>query len=115
MESALIWHNHSVNSCFTQHHFHDALEFYPVMLRMFPGVSAYPELSTDVVSFFFDGVLGAVLNGDTKNHKLYWYRHTPADTMSALSSKLLDKCLALFTTTAYVVANMNNMMYKDCE
>jgi len=74
--------------------------------------SAFKELASDTDPFFHKGIPVAIMDGDTKKNKYYFYHHTPADTMSVVNSRKLDKCLALYATTAYVIADMKNMMPK---
>jgi len=69
------------------------------------------SLTTDIREFFLEGIPGANLNGDTDDtHKYFWYHHTQADTIGAVDTKLLDKCMALYATTAYVMADLDDMM-----
>lgn len=67
------------------------------------------ELSNDVGSdisiWSNQGIpMASLLN---KNEKYFWFHHSNGDTMSVEDSDVLDKCLAVWTSVAYVVADLS--------
>ncbi len=66
--------------------------------------------ATDLSVFVQSGVPSVGL--DNKNDKYFYFHHTEGDTMSVLNSEDLDKCTAVWTATAYVFANLNDMLQR---
>lgn len=66
---------------------------------------------TDIYLMNRAGVPGVVLNGD--DGRYIWYHHTEADAMTALEPSQLDKCLAVWASTAYVLADLEKMLPRD--
>lgn len=42
----------------------------------------------------------------TDNEKYFWYHHAESDTMSAMDTDELDQCLAVYTASVYVIADL---------
>lgn len=61
-------------------------------------------MPTDVAYMAATGVPSVVLNGN--DGKYFWYHHTTADVLTAMQSKELDTCLAVWATTAFILADM---------
>lgn len=53
------------------------------------------------------------LNFVTDSDKLWWYHHAESDTMSAVNSDELDKCLAVYAASAYVIADLSQNLYQS--
>ncbi|KAI4458368.1 protease family m28 plasma glutamate carboxypeptidase-related [Holotrichia oblita] len=70
-------------------------------LKRSPAIGA----DTDMKVWDNEGIPRAVLL--TENEKYFWYHHTDADTMDVQDPVNLDKCLAVWTTVAYVVADLS--------
>lgn len=49
----------------------------------------------------------------TDSDKLFWYHHADSDTMSAVDSDELDKCLAVYAASAYVIADLSQNLYRS--
>jgi len=63
---------------------------------------------SDLDNFQDAGIPIVSLNGD--DGRYFWFHHTEADTMTAVNSATLDTCLATWTATAYVLADMQEMV-----
>uniref|UniRef100_A0A182NQN4 Carboxypeptidase Q n=1 Tax=Anopheles dirus TaxID=7168 RepID=A0A182NQN4_9DIPT len=50
-----------------------------------------------------------------KNEKYFWFHHSAGDSMAVEDPKNLDKCAALWTAAAYVVADLSIAMPKDVQ
>ena len=48
-----------------------------------------------------------------KNENYFWFHHSAGDTMLVEDPKNLDKCLALWASAAYVVADLSVSIPKD--
>lgn len=68
-------------------------------------------MPTDIYLMNRAGVPGIVLNGD--DGRYMWYHHTEADAMTALEPNELDKCLAVWASTAYVIADLAEKLPRD--
>jgi len=66
---------------------------------------------TDIYLMNRGGVPGIVLNGD--DGRYFWYHHTNADTMTAMNPSELDKCLAVWASTAYIIADLKEKLPRD--
>lgn len=69
-----------------------------------------PSMKTDLDNFSAINVPTVSLNGD--DGRYFWFHHTNADTMTAVNSTQLDRCLALWASTAYVLANLPNKINR---
>jgi carboxypeptidase Q len=47
------------------------------------------------------------------NDEYFWYHHSPEDTMDIEDSDTLDKCTAVWTSVAYVLADLSIDFPKD--
>ncbi|CAG7822931.1 unnamed protein product [Allacma fusca] len=65
-------------------------------------------MSTDLDNFEPLNIPTISLLGDDERYS--WYHHTEADAITAASvnSTELDRCLALWTSTAYIIADLQN-------
>jgi len=64
--------------------------------------------STDTAVFVRNGVLAIVL--DTENDKYYYFHHTNGDTITAQDPDMLDLCTAVWASTSYVFASLDDML-----
>lgn len=62
-------------------------------------------VGSDIMVWANDGIPSASLLNE--NERYFWYHHSDADRMDAEDSVNLDKCLAVWTTVAYVVADLS--------
>lgn len=62
-------------------------------------------MPTDVAYMAAGGVPSVVLNGN--DGRYFWYHHTEADVLTAMESKELDNCLAVWAATTFILADMN--------
>lgn len=80
-----------------------------VSLRGTAGITVQANTySTDLDQFEDAGVPVLSLYGD--DGRYFYFHHTHADTMTAVDSKTLDKCLATWTATAYVLADLSERL-----
>jgi len=63
---------------------------------------------TDIYALGKYYVPNIVLNGD--DGRYFWYHHTEADTIHALNPNTLDKCLAVWASTAYIIADLDEKL-----
>lgn len=68
-------------------------------------------MPTDIYLMTRAGVPGMVLNGD--DGRYFWYHHTAADAMTAVQSADLDKCLAVWASTAYIISDLKEKLPRD--
>ncbi|VEN50887.1 unnamed protein product [Callosobruchus maculatus] len=47
------------------------------------------------------------------NQNYFWYHHSKADTMDVLDSDTLDRCTALWTSVAYIIADLSEEFPRD--
>jgi carboxypeptidase Q len=74
--------------------------------KLFPH---FPRLKTDIVPLMqATGVPGALIA--TNADKYFWFHHSNADTVTAIDTKDLDICFALYTSVAYVLADVGFML-----
>lgn len=74
--------------------------------KLFPH---FPHVKTDIVPLMQGtGVPGALIA--TNSDKYFWYHHSNADTVTAIDSKDLDICLALYTAVSFVLADLDFML-----
>ena len=67
----------------------------------------------DIAVYTTRGFPGASLLN--KNDNYFWFHHSAGDSMLVEDPKNLDKCLALWASTAYVIADLSVSMPKDVE
>lgn len=65
-----------------------------------------PSVKSDMDLFSEINVPVVTLLGD--DGRYFWFHHSEADTMTAVNSAQLDRCLGLWTSTVYVLANLQN-------
>ncbi|XP_035711677.1 carboxypeptidase Q [Folsomia candida] len=72
-------------------------------------VQNFSHLKTDIVPLMqATGVPGAVIAANAD--KYFWYHHSNADTVTAIDSKDMDVCLALWTAVSFVLADLEFML-----
>ncbi|KAJ6646191.1 Carboxypeptidase Q, partial [Pseudolycoriella hygida] len=49
----------------------------------------------------------------TSNEKYFWYHHAESDTMTAMDSDELDLCLAVYSASAYIVADLSQSLSRS--
>ncbi|XP_050728749.1 carboxypeptidase Q-like [Eriocheir sinensis] len=54
---------------------------------------------------------GGLLND---NERYFWYHHSHGDTLTVLDPDALDRCLALWTSVTYVMADMEDRLPHGC-
>jgi len=64
-----------------------------------------PHVGSDIAVFDKDGIPQATLS--TSNEKYFWFHHTEGDTIRVLNSDELDRCLAVWAVTTYIVADLS--------
>ncbi|XP_019641191.1 PREDICTED: carboxypeptidase Q-like [Branchiostoma belcheri] len=62
----------------------------------------------DVSFWISDGVPGGSLAN--QNERYFWFHHSDGDTMSVQDPRAMDLCSAVWAVTAYVVADMEDML-----
>jgi carboxypeptidase Q len=73
-----------------------------------------PVVGTDISYLTAEGVPSLGLNSDRfENEEYFNYHHSPADTMTAVDSGELDKCLAVWAVASYVVADLSIPLPRD--
>jgi len=63
---------------------------------------------SDVELFMDQGVPISALQN--KNDKYFYYHHTNGDTMTVEDPHVLDLCLAVWTASSYVLANIDQLL-----
>ncbi|CAG7785137.1 unnamed protein product [Allacma fusca] len=73
------------------------------------------KMSTDLDNFVPLNIPTISLLGD--DGRYFWYHHTEADAITAgsVNSTELDRCLALWTSTAYIIADLQNKVTRMTE
>lgn len=71
----------------------------------------FEKISSDVDVFIPHGVPAISLRTDLSRR--YWYHHTEADTLTVEDSEELDLCLAVWTISAYVLADLSITLPKQ--
>ncbi|XP_065580476.1 carboxypeptidase Q-like isoform X2 [Artemia franciscana] len=80
------------------------------ILTLFESINATSlvrssDVSSDITFWTDAGIPGAsILN---ENDKYFWFHHSNGDTMTVENPESLDLCLALWATTAFVIADMD--------
>jgi len=72
------------------------------------SVTTTDGIGTDVDDWVSAGVPGATLDQD--NQKYFWFHHSQGDMMSVLDPDDVDMCAALWTITAYVAADLDQLL-----
>lgn len=63
------------------------------------------DVGSDIMVWSNQGVpMASLLN---KNEKYFWFHHSDGDRMEIEDSDVLDKCVALWASVAYVVADLS--------
>lgn len=63
------------------------------------------DVGSDISIWSNQGIpMASLLN---KNERYFWFHHSNGDTMSVENSDDLDKCLAVWSSVAYVVADLS--------
>ena len=65
-------------------------------------------MPTDIANFAAAGIPSVVLNGN--DGRYFWYHHTEADVLTAMESKSLDTCLAVWASLSYIIADMREAL-----
>jgi len=74
---------------------------------------ALPHEGSDIAVFNDDGVPRASLS--TTNEKYFWFHHTEGDTITVENSDELDRCLAVWAVTTYIIADLSITLPRDVE
>ncbi|XP_077537842.1 carboxypeptidase Q-like [Haemaphysalis longicornis] len=69
------------------------------------------QRGSDVVKLAELGVPASILLN--RNERYFDYHHTHADTVSALNSRDMDRCAALWTAVGYIVADLREMLPRN--
>ena len=81
----------------------------PELIKTTKLYPSFPRLKTDIVPLMGAvRVPGALIA--TNADKYFWYHHSNADTMTAIDSKDLDICLAMWSALSYVLADLSVML-----
>ncbi|CAL8110730.1 unnamed protein product [Orchesella dallaii] len=89
---------------------HEIMQLYSQMTNA-TSLIRVGGVPTDIYLMNRGGVPGIVLNGD--DGRYFWYHHTDADTMTAMQPANLDRCLAVWASTAYIIADLNEKLPRD--
>ncbi|CAG7719431.1 unnamed protein product [Allacma fusca] len=57
------------------------------------------------------GVPGVSLKNN--NDHYFWYHHSEADVLTVLDSDELDRCLAVWAASSYVLANLQDPLPRE--
>lgn len=93
----------------------EAAEVMKMVLELLAPINA-TKLSpggdgADISLWIDGGVPGASLDFDRS--KYFYFHHSAGDTMTVLDSGELDLCAAVWAVTAFVVADLENMLPRD--
>lgn len=86
------------------------------ILKLFEGMNFTKFVKSDRVGTdisLISDLNVPTLNFVTNSDKLWWYHHADSDTMSAVNSDELDKCLAVYAASAYVIADLSQNLYRS--
>lgn len=80
------------------------------ILKLFSGLNATQyepsnDIGSDIMVWFGDNIpLASLKNAD---EKYFWFHHSNGDTLTVEDSEILDKCTAVWASTAFVVADLS--------
>ncbi|CAG7824644.1 unnamed protein product, partial [Allacma fusca] len=83
---------------------------YEILKLLAPwGLNEYEKfnrVSSDITMLQDKGVPGVSLRHNNDNY--FWYHHTEADVLTVLDTDELDRCLAVWAASSYVLANLQD-------